>query len=171
VAVAEAASELGVRTELKWPNDVLASGRKLAGILSEAASGPAGVEWVALGVGVNVSLDAARLPPEMQDGVTSLAAEGAADVSVPAVAAAVLARLAVCYDALRSRPTAVLSAWRSHAAAWWGSLVDVRAGEAPLRGRLLEVDDEGALVLELEGGTRRRLLSGEVTRVRRAAGA
>ena len=78
VAVAEAAGELGVRTELKWPNDVLASGRKLAGILSEAASGPAGVEWVALGIGVNVSLDAARLPPEMQDGVTSLAAEGAA---------------------------------------------------------------------------------------------
>jgi biotin-(acetyl-CoA carboxylase) ligase len=107
----------------------------------------------------------------MQDGVTSLAAEGAADVSVPAVAAAVLARLAVCYDALRSSPNAVLSAWRSRAAAWWGSLVDVRAGETPLRGRLLEVDEEGALVLELEGGERRRLLSGEVTRVRRAAGA
>ena len=171
VAVAEAAAELGVRAELKWPNDVLASGRKLAGILSEAASGPAGVEWVALGVGVNVSLDAARLPSEMQDGVTSLAAEGAADVSVGAVAAAVLARLAVCYDALRSSPAAVLSAWRSHAATWWGSLVDVRAGEAPLRGRLLEVDEEGALVLELESGERRRLLSGEVTRVRRAAGA
>lgn len=168
VAVAEAASELGVRTELKWPNDVLVSGLKLAGILSEAASGPAGVEWVALGVGVNVSLDVARLPPEMQDGVTSLAAEGAADVSVRAVAAAVLARLAVCYDALRSSPNAVMSAWRSHAAAWWGSLVDVRAGETPLRGRLLEVDDDGALVLELEDGTRRRLLSGEVTRVRRA---
>ena len=77
VAVAEAAGELGVRTELKWPNDVLASGRKLAGILSEAASGPAGVEWVALGIGVNVSLDAAALPPEMRGGVTSLAAEGA----------------------------------------------------------------------------------------------
>ena len=48
-------------TELKWPNDVLASGRKLAGILAEAASGPAGVEWVVLGIGVNVSLDAAGL--------------------------------------------------------------------------------------------------------------
>ena len=169
VAVAEAASELGVRTELKWPNDVLASGRKLAGILSEAVSGPTGVEWVALGVGVNVSLEAARLPPEMRDGVTSLAAEGAAEVSVGALAAAVLARLAVCYDALRASPSAVLSAWRSHAAAWWGSLVEVRVGEARLRGRLLEVDDEGALVLEIEGGTRRRLLSGEVTRVRQAA--
>jgi BirA family biotin operon repressor/biotin-[acetyl-CoA-carboxylase] ligase len=170
VAVAEAAGELGVRTELKWPNDVLASGRKLAGILSEAASGAAGVEWVALGIGVNVSQDAASLPLEMRADVTSLAAEGAQELSVGAVAAAVLARLAVGYDALRSGAGTVLSAWRSHAAAWWGSLVDVRAGETALRGRLLEVDGEGALVLELEGGERRRLLSGEVRRVRRAAG-
>ena len=170
VAVAEAASELGVRTELKWPNDVLASGRKLAGILSEAASGPAGVEWVALGIGVNVSLDAASLPSEMRADVTSLAAEGAAGVSVGAVAAAVLARLAVCHDALRSGPGAVVSAWRSRAAAWWGSLVEVRAGESALRGRLLEVDQEGALVLELGSGEKRRFLSGEVTRVRQAAG-
>ena len=171
VAVAEAAGELGVRTELKWPNDVLASGRKLAGILSEAASGPAGVEWVALGIGVNVSLDSAGLAPEMQAAVTSLSAEGAADVAGPAVAAAVLARLAVCYDALRSDPRAVVSAWRSRAVPWWGSQVEVRAGRTPLRGRLLEVDEEGALLLELTGGVRRRLLSGEVARVRQASGA
>jgi BirA family biotin operon repressor/biotin-[acetyl-CoA-carboxylase] ligase len=170
VAVAEAAGEFGVRTELKWPNDVLASGRKLAGILSEAASGPAGVEWVALGIGVNVSQDAALLPPDLRADVTSLAAEGARDATVGAVAAAVLARLAACYDALRSGPSSVLSAWRSHAAAWWGSLADVRAGGIALRGLLVEVDGEGALVLELEGGARRRLLSGEVTRVRRATG-
>jgi BirA family biotin operon repressor/biotin-[acetyl-CoA-carboxylase] ligase len=169
VAVAEAAGELGVRTELKWPNDVLASGRKVAGILSEAASGAAGVEWVALGIGVNVSQDV-TLPPELRGDVTSLAAEGAREVSVRAVAAAVLARLAVGYDALGSGAGTVLSAWRSHAAAWWGSLVDVRAGETALRGRLLEVDGDGALVLELEGGERRRLLSGEVRRVRRVAG-
>ena len=94
VAVAEAAGEMGVRAELKWPNDVLVSGRKLAGILSEAASGPGGVEWVALGIGVNVSQDPASLPPELRADVTSLALEGARDVTVRAVAAAVLARLA-----------------------------------------------------------------------------
>ena len=76
VAVAEAAAELGVATELKWPNDVLASGRKLAGILAEAASGPAGVEWVVLGLGVNVALEASSVPPEIAGAVTSLAAEG-----------------------------------------------------------------------------------------------
>jgi len=81
---------------------------------------------------------------------------------------AVLARLGVCYDALRSSPDAVLSAWRARAAAWWGSLVDVRTGDGSLRGRRHDVDEEGALVIELESGGRRRLLSGEVSRVRPA---
>ena len=168
VAVAEAAAELGVATELKWPNDVLASGRKLAGILAEAASGPAGVEWVVLGLGVNVALEAAAVPPEIAGAVTSLAAEGAEPRPILEVAAAVLARLGVCYDALRSSPGAIVSAWRSRAAPWWGSLVDVRTADGQLQGRLRDVDEEGALVIELEGGENRRLLSGEVQRMRPA---
>jgi BirA family biotin operon repressor/biotin-[acetyl-CoA-carboxylase] ligase len=167
--VAEAAEKLGVRAELKWPNDVLASGRKLAGILSEAASGPAGVEWVAIGIGVNVTLDPAALPPELSGSVTSLRAEGAPDTPVPAVAAAVLDRLAVCYDALAESPGRVVSAWRSRSAPWWGGRVEIRTGEGPLEGRLVDVDVDGALVIEVEG-QRRRLLSGEVTRLRPVAG-
>lgn len=170
VAVAEAADELGVPTELKWPNDVLAAGRKLAGILSEAASGPAGVEWVVLGIGVNVTLDPAGLPEDIRDGVTSLAAAGRPDAAPPEVAASVLARLAKGYDGLRSSPGALVAAWRKRAVPWWGGLVEVRTAGAVLRGRLADVDDDGALVLELEGGERKRLLSGEVTRVRPAGG-
>jgi BirA family transcriptional regulator, biotin operon repressor / biotin---[acetyl-CoA-carboxylase] ligase len=166
VAVSEAAEGLGVRTELKWPNDVLASGRKLAGVLSEAASGVAGVEWVVLGVGLNVSLDPAEAPPEIRASLTSLAAEGAEDASVPAVAAAVLARLAVCYDALVSRPGDVVAAWRSRAGSFRDGLVEALTREGRLRGRVLDVDDEGALLIQIEGGGRRRLLSGEVVRVR-----
>jgi BirA family biotin operon repressor/biotin-[acetyl-CoA-carboxylase] ligase len=170
VAVAEAADEVGVRTELKWPNDVLASGGKLAGILSEAASGPAGIEWVVLGIGVNVAVDAGGLPPGIREPVTSLAAEGAGEVTVPGVAASVLARLCGCYDALRSNPGALVAAWRERAAPWWGGLVDVRTAEGSRRGRLRDVDEDGALVLEIEGGERMRLLSGEVARVRLAGG-
>lgn len=170
VAVAQAAEELGVRAELKWPNDVLASGRKLAGILSEAASGPTGIEWVVLGIGLNVSLDPATVPAELRGSLTSLVEEGAAETPLPAVAAAVLARLAACYDRLGSSPGAVLADWRARAVAWWDEAVDVRVGGETVVGRLVEVDDEGALVVELRGGGRRRVLSGEVTRVRRAAG-
>ena len=170
VAVAEAAAGFGVTVELKWPNDVLASGRKLAGILVEASSGGAGVDWVVLGIGVNVTLDAASLPAQLREAATSLQAEGAAQQASPdAVAAAVLARLAVWYDAVRDAPSRVAAAWRGHAVAWWGSLVEVRCGSSLVRGRLLAVDDEGALVIELPEGGRRRLVSGEVTRLRPAA--
>jgi biotin-(acetyl-CoA carboxylase) ligase len=109
------------------------------------------------------------MPAQLADAVTSLRAEGAPDTPVPSVAAAVLHRLGVCYDALASSPGGVVSAWRSRAAPWWGTQVDVRTGEGGLQGRLLDVDDDGALVLEVEG-QRRRLLSGEVTRLRSAAG-
>jgi BirA family biotin operon repressor/biotin-[acetyl-CoA-carboxylase] ligase len=168
VAVAEAAEEMGVRTELKWPNDVLSSGRKLAGILCESASGPAAVEWVVLGIGVNVLVEPAAAPAGLAGPVTSLAAEGAAAPSVLGTAAAVLARLGVWYDALRSRPDAVVSAWRMRAAPWWGALVDARTADGSLRGRLRDVDEEGALVVELGDGERRRLFSGEVSQVRPA---
>lgn len=168
VAVSDAALEFGVATELKWPNDVLASGRKLAGILSEAASGAEGVEWVVLGIGVNVTTDLTALPAGIASSVTSLAAEGAAGVSVRDVATAVLARLAVCYDALESSPVSIVAAWRQRAARWWGELVEVTTAEGPLRGRLRDVDEDGALVLDLETGEVRRLVCGEVTRVRAA---
>ena len=168
VAVAEAVAGLGVACQLKWPNDVLVSGRKLAGILAEASSGSAGVDWVVLGIGVNVALDPASLSAELRDGVTSLAAEGGGEAGPDAVAAAVLARLAVWYDALREAPSRVAAAWRERAVPWWGRLVEVRSGTAVLRGRLTAVDDEGALVIELPGGEMRRLVSGEVSRLRPA---
>jgi BirA family biotin operon repressor/biotin-[acetyl-CoA-carboxylase] ligase len=169
VAVVEAVAEFGVACELKWPNDVLVSGRKLAGILSEASSGGVGIEWVVLGLGLNLALEVASLPAELRDGVTSLRAEGALDATPAAVAAAVLAHLGVWYDALREAPSRVVAAWRERAIPWWHTLVDVRSGRDVLRGRLVAVDDDGALVIELEGGGRRRLVSGEVSRVRQAA--
>jgi biotin-(acetyl-CoA carboxylase) ligase len=152
-------------------DDVLVSGRKLAGVLAEAASGPSGVEWVVLGIGVNVSLDATEVPEEIRATVTSLGAEGAPDAGPADVAARALARLGLCYDALRSRPGEVLAAWRARAVPWWGEEVEARTGGGTVRGRLLDLDEDGALVLGVAGGERRRLLSGEVARLRPAAGA
>jgi BirA family biotin operon repressor/biotin-[acetyl-CoA-carboxylase] ligase len=166
VAVAEAVAEQGVGVELKWPNDVLVAGRKVAGILAEAVSGAGGVVWVALGIGLNVSLRAEAAPLELRGLVTSLAAEGALTAPVEAVAAAVLAHLIVWYEALRSHPESVLGAWRARSARWWGRLVDVRTAEQIVRGRLRDIDQTGALVLDLEDGGRGRILSGEVVRLR-----
>jgi BirA family biotin operon repressor/biotin-[acetyl-CoA-carboxylase] ligase len=168
VAVAEAAGALGVATELKWPNDVVCRGRKLAGVLSEAASGPTGVEWVVLGIGVNVALEDAAIPADLRGVVTSLAAEGASGASLPAVAADVLAAVWRGCALLASDPAALLARWRERAAPWWGETVEATTAAGRVRGVLRDIDADGALLLEPEGGGETRLLSGEVSRVRRA---
>ncbi len=170
VAVAEALAGLGAACTLKWPNDVLASGRKLAGILAEASSSAAGVEWVALGIGVNVALDLDALPGDLRGAVTSLHAEGGSAPPL-AVAASVLACVGAWYGVLVAEPQRVVGAWRERAAAWWGAIVDVRSGGVALRGKLVAVDDLGALVVELPDGETRRLVAGEVQMLRPLAGA
>lgn len=167
VAAAEAAGEFGVRAELKWPNDVLAGGRKLAGVLAEAASGPRGVEWVSLGIGVNVRLSAAALPAELRGSVAALE-EGGRSPTVASVAATVLAQLGLWYDAVSSDPASVVAAWRARALPWWGEPIEIRIGGETLRARLRALDADGALVIETPDGRARRVVSGEVLGVRRA---
>ncbi|PYQ55559.1 MAG: biotin--[acetyl-CoA-carboxylase] ligase [Acidobacteria bacterium] len=197
VAVAEALAEEGLEVRLKWPNDIVAGtaatsrligctaatsrligctaatsgligcGRKLGGILAEAASSAEGLESVVMGVGVNVAVRPADLPPDAASSVTSIADELGHGVDRLVVAAAVLARLRVWYHALaRDGPRVVQAAWRARALPWWGRAVEARSGERHLRGIARDLDEGGALILELEDGTRAVLHSGEVREVR-----
>ena len=166
VAVAEAVAPLGVEPELKWPNDILVRGRKLAGILAEASSGASGLEWVVVGIGVNLN---AEVPAELDSVAASLAAESGRLTDREEAAASVLARLSVWYHALvETGPAFLLDAWRARAVAWWGQAVEARSGEQAIRGVARGVDERGALVLELEDGSRRAVLCGDVRELRLA---
>jgi BirA family biotin operon repressor/biotin-[acetyl-CoA-carboxylase] ligase len=93
-AVAEAiASETGLATTVKPPNDVLVDGRKIAGVLAEATEGR-----VTLGIGINVTQADGELPPRTEFPATSLALEGATAERAPLLAA-VLEALERRYDA------------------------------------------------------------------------
>jgi biotin-(acetyl-CoA carboxylase) ligase len=106
------------------------------------------------------------MPAELRGSVASLL-EHCGPLELPRVAAAVLAALRVWYDALAVSGPAVVAAWRARAAPWWGEPVEVSTAGLVLSGRLLDVDDEGALLVAGADGATRRVLSGEVLRVRR----
>src|SRR5512145_2072069 len=72
VAICDALRQAGVEAGIKWPNDLLASGRKIAGILTELAAEPEQVQWVVLGVGVNVNARREDFPEELRGEATSL---------------------------------------------------------------------------------------------------
>ena len=167
VATCAALASLGASARLKWPNDVLAAEGKLAGILAEGSSGPRGVEWVALGIGANVDPQG-----PLPDGATSLRDETGRVVSPLLVAAPVLVQVRLWYHALASgRAHDLLAAWRERSVPWWGRLVEARVGDQVIRGIATDIDDDGALRLRLAGGGFQRVISGEVSRVRLAAGA
>lgn len=77
VAVAETLDRLGVRrVTLKWPNDVLVNGRKIAGVLVEPRLAERKVEFAVLGVGINIHHRAGDFPPELRSTATSCRREG-----------------------------------------------------------------------------------------------
>ena len=166
LALARALERLGVTAELKWPNDVLLGGRKLAGILGEIrGAAPAGAkgagEAAVIGLGVNVAERETDFPPGLRRRATSLALAGAT-LDRETVAAAFLDALEPLVDALAAGERgAVLEAWRARAA-FWGTRVTVHAPSGVRSGIARRLDDDGGLVLALDSGAETTVLAGDL---------
>ena len=145
VAVAEAA---GPDAAIKWPNDVLLGGRKLAGILAEARPQDG---WAVLGIGLNVAVRMDDLPPELRATAATLGLE-------PRDVEAVLGRvLAALQRTMALDRQALLAAWRARDA-----LLGREVAWAGGSGRAAGIDGDGRLVVQLPDGGRTALESGEV---------
>ena len=138
----------GAAARVKWPNDVLLDGRKVAGILVEARPQEG---WAVLGIGVNVALRVEDLPAELH------ATAGTLGLSAADIEPTLERLLAALEDTLALGPGALLDAYRErdalhgHEVAWAGG-----------RGRADGVDGAGRLVVELPDGGRTALSAGEV---------
>ncbi len=158
----------GVPAELKWPNDLIVgpdegSGtwRKLAGMLSEVGLADDGTPaFLVVGMGTNVNVPAAALP-----GLDARATSVLALTGSPTDRAALLDRLLADverrYEALLTGEDP-LPAWRD-ALAWMGQPVEVRGPRETVNGVAVGVDDEGALLVTMPSGERRRFTVGDVS--------
>lgn len=159
VALAETLAALDVRVQLKWPNDVLKDGAKLAGVLIETQSGADGL-WAVIGVGMNLSL-----PDELerQIGRPAASAPWLASMDRAALVAALLDQLAACLAQFERDGFAAFSARWNRLHAWQGSAVAIVDHGATLHeGTAAGVDDSGALLLDTAGG-RIAIVAGDVS--------
>lgn len=158
IAVGEALSALVPgRVTLKWPNDVLLDGAKLSGILLESEADRAGrVEWLVLGVGINVR----HFPDEAMYPATSVFAGGGPD-DLDRVFAAYATAFVAWYRRFLSQGFAPVRAAWLNAAQGLGGPVTVRLHDESFTGRLIDLDDEGGLLVEV-GGSVRRVTAGDV---------
>jgi len=141
------------RAELKWPNDVMVGGAKLAGVLLERAA-----DAVVIGIGANLAVAPAVPGRE----TVALSAYGPApdrDLFAGALAAAFAAELALWRSA--GLP-ALIARWSAAAHPLGTALLVGEPGEAPLSGTFAGLDATGALILALGDGTKRTIQAGEV---------
>lgn len=161
LALAEGLEQLGVRAALKWPNDLLLDGRKLAGILCESRRLPRGIDAAVVGVGVNVAQRAEDFPPELRSRATSLALAGS-DVTREQVAAAFCTALEPLWAAHEEGGREqVLARWHARAA-FWGDTVRVRTPSGEVTGVARGLSPEGALRLATAGGVETLVLAGDL---------
>lgn len=165
VSVASAVREsCGVDARVKWPNDVVAGGRKLGGILMESLQGAAGsIERMVVGVGLNVNLEPHDLPPDVAPSAVSLRMLLDRPVSRLDVLRAVLSRFDADWqlfeaDGLRS----FRSRWLGLSTTL-GRRIEVAQGTGTVRGVAVGLSQAGALIVETDEGGRREIWHGDVT--------
>jgi len=168
VGVCDAARAAGADARLKWPNDVYAAGRKLAGVLVEAQSQGSRLEAVVVGIGVNL---AGAPPPELAARAITLAEAAAAGgrPAEPPDRAAFTAALLGHVEAWIDRYVAaglgpVIDAWHSRMAR--GLTVRAAIGGAAVDGEAVGLDEDGALLLREPGGRVHRIRAGDVDVIR-----
>ena len=146
-----------LRPVIKWPNDVLVGGRKLAGVLIEGESSGAELLYALAGIGLNVNdpID----DPEIAGIATSLSRESGEETPRETVLAALLNELE---DAYNAPPDDLYSGWRSRIATL-GQSVRLTFRDEIYEGTAEDVNNEGSLVLRLADGTQKTFEAGEVT--------
>ncbi|MEN3203726.1 MAG: biotin--[acetyl-CoA-carboxylase] ligase [Atribacterota bacterium] len=151
IALSKALEDLGFSPKLKWPNDLLLAGKKVAGILLETATDLDEVPWVVLGVGVNVNLKEEEVLP-LPFPATSLRMER----GEPVLRVLVLRRFLVHFfeDYREWKQSGDFSPWvaeYNHRFAFMGKSVTVSGGRELVSGVVRGVDARGALRLEKDG--------------------
>jgi BirA family biotin operon repressor/biotin-[acetyl-CoA-carboxylase] ligase len=161
VALAEAVGELlpSAAVALKWPNDVLVDGAKVSGILLEAVAAPDhAIDWLVIGIGVNIASHPADTPYP----ATSLHRAGAAGATPAIVLQAFAERFERWHEAWRAAGFApVRDRWLASARGL-GEPIEVRLERETLRGLFSDLDESGALMLDMGEGGRRPVTTGDL---------
>jgi BirA family biotin operon repressor/biotin-[acetyl-CoA-carboxylase] ligase len=157
--------DYGVKTEVKWPNDVVVGPKKICGLLTEAEFVEDRVKFIVLGVGLNVLQREGDFPPQLRAGATSLVLAGGGAAGRLGVLLSVLAAVEEAYLLLGTGGFAAIREDVIAVSSLVGKFTTVVTGRDEVEGTVVDMDENGALILRTECGQLRYLIAGEVVRV------
>ena len=152
---------------IKWPNDILISGRKVSGLLTEMSAEQDRIRHLVLGIGVDVNMDLGQFPTDIQSLTTTLAKESGTAINRTALLQQVLRDLEHWYRKFLANDAEILEEWTKMNVTV-GNRVAVGGASEILEGLAQGIDHEGRLLLRLDNGTIRTVAAGDVTILKKA---
>lgn len=172
VALADTLKEHVPRApRIKWPNDILLGGLKVAGVLSELACESERTLFVIVGIGVNLNYPRALMPREIRERATSVMEEAGAAVDRVRVTRSLVGHMEKRYIEFEEQGFAPIARCWNGYARMEGRRVRAQTPDGERAGRVLELDGSGFLVLDCGGGRTERVVSGDVVLLDGAEGA
>lgn len=170
VVVAKTIRSYGLPAKIKWPNDVLINGKKVAGILTEIGAEMDSIQYVVVGVGIDANVDTETFPEEFRDSSTSLKNELGSDINRVEFVQKLLFELEALYLKFQKEGfSSIIEDWRMMSATI-GEWVKITNQTRTIYGEAIGVDGEGALILETGEGKLEKIVAGNCEHLRRAYG-
>ncbi len=165
VAVTQAIANItGLKPTIKWPNDILIDGKKVCGILTEMQGDMDTIQYIVVGIGINVNLDMDDIPDELKDKATSLKIETGSFICRVAMVKALLRELENIYlNYIDTGDSKGIIDYIVDHSATIGNRVKVIGVNTHLEGMAIGLSDNGALLVMLDDGRIEKVMSGDVS--------
>ncbi len=163
VALAETLQEeLGLDARIKWPNDILINHKKIAGVLSEAVTDMDGVEFVVIGMGLNINNSTSDFPDDFRTVPTSILAETKQPVSRVKILQSLLAKLEHHYNLLQNGDFSITLTAGKRLSMVIGQQVNLETSRGWVTGQAVDIDENGYLLVHDGAGGVHTVISGEI---------
>jgi len=151
-----------IKSQIKWPNDILINEKKVCGILTEMSAELDMINWVVVGVGINVNIDHRKFPGDIQENTISLKEALSKEVLRVKLAQVFLQEFEKYYEILKRREfSSILKEWKLYSHTL-GRKIRVDIGERIVTGEAVNINEEGALILKKEDGELIKIISGTI---------
>lgn len=168
VAVAEVLDKYAPgKIRLKWPNDILVHEKKVCGILSQARISAGKIDFIVLGIGINVNISRSWLAKEIRDTATSLTIETDRDISRQELIISLYENLGKWYKQLLQNGFAPIKEKWLALTPMVGRIVQVKSKDETIEGEATGIDDDGSLILLAGKDKEIKVSAGDATILKR----
>ena len=163
-SVYSALSEMGIETQIKWPNDIILNEKKVCGILTEMSSEMMQINYMVVGIGINVNLDLEDIPQDIREKATSLKIETGENIDRKELIGRILNKFEYFYEIFTDKCdiSEAIDICREKSILI-GKKVRVIERKQELQREAIDLTDKGELIVKDEFGNKSVVISGEVS--------